>query len=256
MCLVVRGFSSGAGAGKKTQYVEEGEEYVEPKRGVIENTLINASVIIERTPVCFPDPEPWMEQLSEFKHHQQLREANPLPKDVVAGLRSKFRDDERVETFVPNPRITEDDLKNDRKSLYRALPEPLYLIVKVRQTEDKTLPREIWRFPTAEWREGETIRSAAERTIFYHAGEALQYYMLGNAPICHHVYTPSAELKKEFPNATQVKVGYVSYCATCFRTALQGLRPNFACTFLSKRSHHACTCTYACMFSRSARLPI
>jgi len=108
----------------------------------------------------------------------------------------------------PLPHITADDKANNRRSLYRALEDPVYLICKVKQDFDEKLPAEIWMFPTTQVREGEDVRSSAERTLFYHAGD-LQFYTLGNAPILSHNVRHSDVLKKEYPGAKNVKNFYM-----------------------------------------------
>ncbi len=197
--------STKTAAPKSAKYIDEGEVVETPRPSVIENSLINAGIILERTPIILPEPEPWECEAGEFFAAKEARSAVKVPKDLENSLYSKFRDPERLEKWKPLPRLTEDDKANNRKSLYRKLDEPVYLIVKVEQTEDKSLPKQLWRFPTTEWRAGETIRQSTERTLFYHIGEDVQTYMLGNAPILHIESAPTAEQKKEFKDVKTVK---------------------------------------------------
>lgn len=130
-----------------------------------------------------------------------------LPKDLANNMYGKYGiDPEEFPAALPH--VTQDDKLNNRRSLYRKLEDPLFFICKVQQDFDEKLPKEIWMFPTTQVREGETVRTSAERTLFYHAGD-LEYYTLGNAPILYHPVRHSNMLKKEYPEAKQVKNFYM-----------------------------------------------
>lgn len=188
-------------------YVALDEDYVEPKPGVIENTLVNCALVMERPPICYSDPLEWEVAYRKFEHARNQRTSIEMPKDLIHGIYSKLQDPEREAKAPAYPKITQDDLANDRRSLYRQLEQPIYLIFKVKNDGSKShLPNEYWTFPQTEWRDSETVRSAAERTFFYHAGERVRYYVLGNAPIFHTESKPSKEEKKAFPQVTKVKV--------------------------------------------------
>lgn len=192
---------------KDDRYLEDGQSYDIPKAQLFDNTLVFSSLILERPPVCLKEVPKWEVDWYTYRHAKLTEKAWTLPKDLEMNMYGK-------QILLPHefpdalPHITDEDLKDNRRSLYRALEDPLYLICKVQQDFDEKLPKEIWMFPTTQVRGGETIRTAAERTLFYHAGD-LDYHTLGNTPILYHPVRNSAILKKEYPAAKQVKNFYM-----------------------------------------------
>lgn len=184
---------------KDTRYLEHGEQWVPPKAQLFENgeRLVFSSMILERPPICLPKAPEWEVDWYQYRQSKLSENAWVLPKDLANNMYGKYGVDE-VDYPESLPHITEDDKNNDRKSLYRGLDEPLFLLTKVKQDFNSSLPAEIWMFPTTEIRESETIRTAAERTLFYHAGDLTQF-TLGNTPIIHHDNQVSKEMKKDYP---------------------------------------------------------
>jgi large subunit ribosomal protein L46 len=192
---------------KDDRYLESGQVWVAPKAKIFDGTLTFSSIILERPPVCLGEVPQWEQDWYTYRHSKLTEKAWTLPKDLSKNILGKYHIDQ--EDFPEAlPHITDEDLKNNRRSLYRALEDPLYLICKVQQDFDENLPSEIWMFPTTQVRDGETIRTSAERTLFYHAGD-LEYYTLGNAPILYHPVRHSNMIKKEYPDAKNVKNFYM-----------------------------------------------
>lgn len=187
------------------RYLQEGEDYVEPKRGVIEGALVTSSMILERTPVLFPRMTDWELELDRLEHEAKMRGAIRLPKDLENGLYGRTADElDQEEDEEVTSVATADDVSKDHRSLYRALDEPLYLLVKVKTSAGGKQAAQ-WQFPRGEWREGETVRATAERTLFFHLGEDVQHYVLGNAPVASREDAPSKQQQKDFPTAKTVK---------------------------------------------------
>jgi len=189
------------------KFIAEDEDYVEPSPSALGNALISACTILERVPVVVPKIPEWeLVWLEREDRMQELRSID-LPmsmKKSVYGKNAYFPALPKLDIL---PNYTEDDAKNDRKSIYRKIDRPLYLIVKTKQTADPALPAEVWHFPSGEWRQGETLRKTAERGLFYSMGD-LQSYYLGNAPICALERDAAAGHKKDYPQVEKIKVRF------------------------------------------------
>lgn len=192
---------------KDTRYLEGDEEYVPPKAKVFGDTLVYSSMILERPPICLPHFPQWQKDWEHYRRAKKSETARVLPKDLKQRLYGKHYISPS-EYPDPLPHITKEDIANNRHSLYRKLEEPLYLICKVKQDFNPSLPEEIWMFPTTEVRDTETVRTAAERTLFYHAGD-LQHYTMGNAPLIYHDNELSTTMKKDYPDAKKCKNFYM-----------------------------------------------
>lgn len=183
-------------------YAEEDDYTPEPPR-IVDNTYVFASNIIERSPVVFPTPEKWQLDQEAYMAHKQSLDSLTIPKDLADQLYGKLLEPSDRTPHSAAPGAPTDEA--DYRSLYRKLTEPVYLIVKVRQEIDDKLPEFIWCFPTTEVRSSETVRDAAERTVFYHVGE-INTYTLGNAPILHHdMDSVPANIKKNHPEVKKVQ---------------------------------------------------
>ena len=192
---------------KDDRYLDGNDTWVPPKAVLFDNNLVFASIILERPPICLKELPAWEQDWYQYRHSKLSEKAWVLPKDLEKNMYGKYGLDQ-AEYPEALPHITDDDLKNNRRSLYRALEDPVYFICKVQQDFDEKLPKEIWMFPTTQVRKDETVRTAAERTLFYHGGD-LEYYTLGNAPILYHPVRNSEILKKEYPGAKGVKNFYM-----------------------------------------------
>lgn len=184
-------------------YSEEDASANEIPRGITEDTLLNVNLIVERIPVVPSMPKDWELEYSEYTKLKLYEQGTHFPDDFQKLINSKIgiRD---IELGIEHV-ITKDDEANNLRSMHRCLNEPVYLLFKVEETDGKKT-KTVWQFPRGEWRADETVRQTAERTIFYYAGEGLQYHMLGNAPIAYHSNEVPASLKKQFPTAKEVKV--------------------------------------------------
>jgi hypothetical protein len=192
---------------REARYIAEDEAYVEPRPSPIGDALINAHTILERTPIVIPKIPQWELTWLEREDRMSALGTVDLPMAIKKGVYGKNTYHSRVPTGIDYlPNYTEDDAANNRQSIYRKIDRPLYLIVKVKNTSDRTLPGELWQFPVGNWRAGETLRKAAERGVFYSLGEVSSYY-LGNAPVCAlEQPVTDSDLKKEFPAVKNVKV--------------------------------------------------
>jgi len=194
---------------REARYIAEDEAYVEPRPSPIGDALINAHTILERTPIVIPKIPQWELTWLEREDRMSALGTVDLPMAIKKGVYGKNTYHSRVPTGIDYlPNYTEDDAANNRQSIYRKIDRPLYLIVKVKNTSDRTLPGELWQFPVGNWRAGETLRKAAERGVFYSLGEVSSYY-LGNAPVCAlEQPVTDSDLKKEFPAVKNVKSFY------------------------------------------------
>lgn len=84
---------------------------------------------------------------------------------------------EELAKFQAAPRITEDDKKNNLKSLNRKLDDTLLLICA--HNVDK---KDVLLLPQAKWVEGETLRQTAERIVREKCGPELKVHFYGHAP--------------------------------------------------------------------------
>jgi len=99
------------------------------------------------------------------------------------------------------PFITEQDISDDRKSLYRKLTKRLYLIVKKPRTNHQ------WQFPQGLYDDEDesVLRETAQRELKKEFGKDLNVHWLGNAPMGHYSYhLPAAEKTKYSADATKV----------------------------------------------------
>ncbi len=186
-----------------TRYFNEDEQLEETPRGIAENTLINVNLIVERIPVVPAPLKDWEVEYREYSALQLYEKGTHFP-DAFQKLVNSKQGVRLLEDAVEKT-VTKDDEINDHRSMHRCLNEPVYLLFKIEEGQGKK-KKGVWQFPRGEWREGETVRQTAERTIFYFAGEGLEYHMLGNAPIAYHNSEMTAEQKKSYPQATQLKV--------------------------------------------------
>ncbi|RQM06384.1 hypothetical protein DH86_00001177 [Scytalidium sp. 3C] len=79
-------------------------------------------------------------------------------------------------------RLTEADIKKDVRRLDRKLAETLYLVVQKEKGG--------WGFPTSDLIGRENLYQAAERILVQSAGVNMNTWIVGHAPIGHHVIKP------------------------------------------------------------------
>jgi large subunit ribosomal protein L46 len=80
-------------------------------------------------------------------------------------------------------RETEDDKKNNLKSLNRKLDDTLMLMI-----EHNIESKKVMLLPQTKWNEGETLRQTAERIIQEKMGPELKVQLYGNAPCGFYKY--------------------------------------------------------------------
>ncbi|KXG52723.1 Ribosomal protein L46 [Penicillium griseofulvum] len=135
------------------------------------------------------DSDAWNDELllgaqeSEPEHQVEA-----LVKDAESTANATSQDTSKKEEIPrPYPRITEADKKNDQKSLDRLLSRTLYLLVQSKEGH--------WKFPSSPVEEGETLRSAAERTLSQSAGVNMNTWMVGFHPVGWHSFNPRRSKK-------------------------------------------------------------
>ncbi|KAG7124975.1 54S ribosomal protein L17 like [Verticillium longisporum] len=91
--------------------------------------------------------------------------------------------EERVAPEAPQSRVTEADRAGDVARLDRALDRTLYLVVKGKDGR--------WAFPTAAVATDEHLHETAKRVMDKTAGLDMNTWMVGRAPVAHHVVRPA-----------------------------------------------------------------
>lgn len=134
-----------------------------------------ASMAIERTPRLRQFDPSWYIEWAQFQDELDLKRKKVVPLDWVQT--PKAVQEEAAKTFHPNPRCTDEDLSDDRRSLHRALDTPTFLLVKTKSGG--------WGFPEGKWKTTETIRETAEKNTLDLCGIDLDTHLLGNAPVAH-----------------------------------------------------------------------
>ncbi|KAK5579630.1 hypothetical protein RB653_009315 [Dictyostelium firmibasis] len=139
-----------------------------PLPNEIEKTYIKSyerlQEIVRRDPIRFVS---LVEDLPEFK--EESRE-----KKDQEGAQDEFEED--FSNYTPESRLTEDDIKDNRKSLDRKLDKSLYLII------NKSGSRYDWQFPSTNWIKGESMKNTAERSLRDSLGSNWKYFIPSQAP--------------------------------------------------------------------------
>ncbi|EFA77335.1 hypothetical protein PPL_12546 [Heterostelium album PN500] len=144
-----------------------------------------SSIIIERFPTLMPLPTEYEQRWLDAKDRlNEIVTRPPMKMSAMIEDLPEFKSkpgeededalEEDFDRFVAEPRETEADLKNDRKSLKRALDKSLYLIIKRRDGQ--------WQFPSTSWIKGESIKNAAERALRDTTGSDWTYWIPSQAP--------------------------------------------------------------------------
>lgn len=132
----------------------------------------------EAAHVTVPNPPPKSEK-------DQLFIAKTVGKEVVTP-----GSDYWVKNWKPQPRITQDDLDDNRYSLKRALDKKLFLIFKQHKLKK-------WMFPEVIRRNPLSIREAAERYF----QDSMKYnamgYFISNMPAAHYI-NPENNLERTY----------------------------------------------------------
>lgn len=158
---------------KYMRHKDPNTSFMEPEA---EGWKIIVGMAIERTPRLRQFDPSWT---VEWHNHQDTLDRyrkKMIPLDLLVSKKDQAEEDQRV--FHPNPRITDEDVEDDRRSLHRAMDTSTFLLVKKNGQ---------WGFPEAEWHHSETIRETAENMSEAVCGSDLDHYLLGNAPIAHEV---------------------------------------------------------------------
>ncbi|KAJ5239190.1 hypothetical protein N7468_003809 [Penicillium chermesinum] len=126
-------------------------------------------------------PDAWNDELLlGAKEAEPEYQVEMLVRDAESTANATSQDTSKKEEIPrPHPRVTEADKKGDQKSLNRLLSRTLYLLVQSKGGQ--------WRFPQSQIATGETLRQAAERTLFESAGKNMNTWMVGYHPFGHFV---------------------------------------------------------------------
>ncbi|CAK9012558.1 39S ribosomal protein L46, partial [Durusdinium trenchii] len=104
-------------------------------------------------------------------------------------------------TFVPEPRVTEDDENNNLRSFRRNLSRRLHLIVKV--ADPAGGPEPVWRFPMGPREVGEPMYQSAARNAMAQIStseekdEQLELYMVSKCTVGWDIHPFSPEKQQE-----------------------------------------------------------
>lgn len=157
-----------------------------------------SSIVIQRIPVILPELEPWETEWHQYLEKRREKTCVPLPEEITrvihdsdtGGWRYKTAEElaeektraEEHSKMEFAPRITEDDLSGNKRSLDRQLDKSVYLIVKKDRTENT------WEFPKVNWRGSEPLRDTLEDNLRHLFGGDTRLHMMGHAPIGHLSY--------------------------------------------------------------------
>nr|DAD23811.1 TPA_asm: hypothetical protein HUJ06_025274 [Nelumbo nucifera] len=142
---------------------------------------IVAAVLFERLPVVIPKIDPVVYAFQEFSFRWRQKYRRKYPDEVL----SKGKGDYQID-YVPAPRVTEADEKNDRRSLQRALDRRLYLLL-YGSSYGSPAGKPVWHFPEKVYENEETLRKCAESALKSVIGDLSKTYFVGNAPFAHMV---------------------------------------------------------------------
>jgi len=163
-------------------------KYKDPKTSYEDNESdewdLTSSMAIERTPRLQRFEPFWEMEWLQFADTLDLKRKKVVPLDWLQT--KKVSDEDAARIFRPNPRVTEEDRIDDRRSLHRALDQSTFLLLKIKGKG--------WRFPEGPWKKEETIRETAENCSKELCGPELATFLLGNAPIAH-TQDPAAKKK-------------------------------------------------------------
>ncbi|KAL4742383.1 ribonuclease H-like domain-containing protein [Aspergillus similis] len=140
--------------------------------------------------------EAWNDELlMGAKESEPEHIVEALISDAESTANNTSQDTSKQEQIPrPHPRVTEADKKGDTKSLDRALQRTLYLLVQHKEG--------YWKLPSSAVASGETLRSAAERTLEQSAGVNMNTFMVGYHPVGHYVYNARKPRVDETTGAT------------------------------------------------------
>lgn len=99
---------------------------------------------------------------------------------------------EELSKFTFSSRETEDDKKNNVKSLNRKLEDTLVFVC-----DHKFGKESVMLLPQGKWNEGETLRQTAERIVADRCGSDFKVHFYGNAPVGFYRYKYPASDRKE-----------------------------------------------------------
>lgn len=137
------------------------------------------------------------------KAKQKKKDAAPTPiagkPKSEGGPAQPDSDAEYKDIFDIGEMITPDDERDNKRSVFRALPKRLYLIVRRAKTTN-------WVFPQTDYldRDGDHLRNTAERILREECGQEMNVWFRSNAPVGHYSFTmnPEEQEKYKFQDAS------------------------------------------------------
>ena len=181
-----------------TKQRKEYSEHEEKRKALGLDWRIMGATILHRYPVILPDIPKWYEDMEMVKDKIEEAKRNHFL-GLVGGTNAQFIEEsnptyaEILESmpFKPASRTTEADIKNDRKSLERKLPNSLYLIVKRSRLDNS------WQFPQGKIAENETsLRLTSERIVDRAVGKINRWF-ISNSPAGYNCYAYPEALQKQ-----------------------------------------------------------
>ncbi|CAH0559513.1 unnamed protein product [Brassicogethes aeneus] len=137
----------------------------------------------------------------ELQHELELKQIEALKKgdsdDLDVNLKQTAQDFvdlcvEELTQFKKGSKITQDDKKNNDKSLNRKLDKHLVLLVNQKLGDQKH-----YLLPQGKREEGETLRQAADRVLKQCCGPNVKTQIYGNAPSGFYKYKYPKQIRNE-----------------------------------------------------------
>ncbi|KAJ1453627.1 hypothetical protein M885DRAFT_523875 [Pelagophyceae sp. CCMP2097] len=158
-----------------------------------------AATIVERKQVVIPEPSVWEIEMWTLQQKLMYWDQFDYPESAIGKERRDIEyqmhlDSEKpdIPPFPIQSRTTQADLDDDRQSWDRALPDPLYLLVK--QNGE-------WNFPNGPIDKTKMLRANCLHHMTELVGPELYTYILGNAPQgCWLDTIDATDVKKEYRN--------------------------------------------------------
>eukprot|EP00262_Sarcandra_glabra_P011057 TRINITY_DN26755_c0_g1_i1.p1 TRINITY_DN26755_c0_g1~~TRINITY_DN26755_c0_g1_i1.p1 ORF type:complete len:231 (-),score=36.19 TRINITY_DN26755_c0_g1_i1:277-969(-) len=177
---------------------------------------IVAAVLFERLPVVTPKIDPAIYAFEEFSFRWRQQYRRIYPNDLLGRSDARGKGNYQID-FVPDPRITEADKTNDRRSLKRALDRRLYLLL-YGNIYGAPSTKHVWHFPEKVYEAEETLRMCAESALKSVLGDLSDAYIVGNAPFAHMSIQPKEDepeiqsfkrffFKAQVSGTTKYKIG-------------------------------------------------
>jgi len=130
---------------------------------------------------------------AKAKKKDEKAAAAPGQKPKTDEQQQQESEDEYKDIFDIGEMTTPDDERDNKRSVFRALPQRLYLIVRRAKTTN-------WVFPQTDYieKDGDHLRTTAERILREECGQELNVWFRGNAPRGHYTFTMTPEDQQKY----------------------------------------------------------